>query len=275
MTNVRNLDSPFWRIALEQCRAALHRPGDPLLRMDRRARPGDQAQAQGVVRASSGRARRAALFAFAGLWRPGEGGPYMAFLTCEANAMVGAVHPKAMPVMLRAGRRARAGSTSRAKAPAPLRSRSRTPTCGSSRPRDAGSTGSMTMAKTATTKPPRQEKEEEGRRRRRPSKAKAKAKKAKAPRPRKKRRGKSERARRLRGPGQAGRPSAGRRSARRGRDGRGGGDRRAPDGQAQGRDLVEDGQGGRQGRRRGDGQADRANSARSRERREPTPRKKA
>jgi putative SOS response-associated peptidase YedK len=41
------------------------------------------------------------LFAFAGIWRPGEEGPYMAFLTCEANATVGAVHPKAMPVMLR------------------------------------------------------------------------------------------------------------------------------------------------------------------------------
>jgi putative SOS response-associated peptidase YedK len=42
------------------------------------------------------------LFAFAGLWRPGEGGvPYMAFLTCDPNAVVGAVHPKAMPVMLR------------------------------------------------------------------------------------------------------------------------------------------------------------------------------
>ena len=27
----------------------------------------------------------------------------MAFLTCEANAVVGAVHPKAMPVMLRPG----------------------------------------------------------------------------------------------------------------------------------------------------------------------------
>jgi putative SOS response-associated peptidase YedK len=26
----------------------------------------------------------------------------MAFLTCESNAVVGAVHPKAMPVMLRA-----------------------------------------------------------------------------------------------------------------------------------------------------------------------------
>ena len=44
------------------------------------------------------------MFAFAGLWRPGDRNseePYMAFLTCEANEVVGAVHPKAMPVMLR------------------------------------------------------------------------------------------------------------------------------------------------------------------------------
>ena len=41
------------------------------------------------------------LFAFAGLWRPGEGGPFMAFLTCEPNQTVGAIHPKAMPVILR------------------------------------------------------------------------------------------------------------------------------------------------------------------------------
>ncbi len=34
---------------------------------------------------------------------PGEDGPYLAFLTCDANAVVGAVHPKAMPVMLRPG----------------------------------------------------------------------------------------------------------------------------------------------------------------------------
>ena len=45
------------------------------------------------------------LFAFAGIWRPGTkddgGGPFMAFLTCPPNPTVGAVHPKAMPVMLR------------------------------------------------------------------------------------------------------------------------------------------------------------------------------
>ena len=43
------------------------------------------------------------LFAFAGIWRPSEAGPFMAFLTCEANSVVGAVHPKAMPVMLTPG----------------------------------------------------------------------------------------------------------------------------------------------------------------------------
>jgi len=40
------------------------------------------------------------MFAFAGIWRPGESGPFMSFLTCEPNATVGAVHSKAMPVML-------------------------------------------------------------------------------------------------------------------------------------------------------------------------------
>ena len=43
------------------------------------------------------------LFAFAGLWRPTEDGPRFAFLTCAPNTVVGRVHPKAMPVILRAG----------------------------------------------------------------------------------------------------------------------------------------------------------------------------
>ena len=37
---------------------------------------------------------------FAGIWRPLGEGRAFAFLTCEPNAMVGAVHPKAMPVIL-------------------------------------------------------------------------------------------------------------------------------------------------------------------------------
>ena len=94
ITNVRNLSSPFWRSALD--------------RPDRRC----------IVPVSRfcewtgevGKKRKVwfgmaehhdPLFAFAGVWRPGEGGPFMAFLTCEPNQVVGAIHPKAMPVMLR------------------------------------------------------------------------------------------------------------------------------------------------------------------------------
>jgi putative SOS response-associated peptidase YedK len=40
------------------------------------------------------------VFAFAGIWGPADDGAFMAFLTCQPNATVGAVHPKAMPVML-------------------------------------------------------------------------------------------------------------------------------------------------------------------------------
>ncbi|WP_118856719.1 SOS response-associated peptidase [Sphingomonas mesophila] len=94
VTNVRNLASPFWRSALN---SPERRCVVPVTRF---------CEWTGEV----GAKRKVwfgmhqdhdPLFAFAGLWRPGEGGPFMAFLTCEANALVGAVHPKAMPVMLR------------------------------------------------------------------------------------------------------------------------------------------------------------------------------
>ena len=101
VTNIRNLDSPFWRSALNnverRCIVPVTRfcewtaEPDPATKRKRKVwfglHPAEQEEP---------------LFAFAGLWRPGEGGPYMAFLTCDANAVVGAVHPKAMPVMLRA-----------------------------------------------------------------------------------------------------------------------------------------------------------------------------
>ena len=103
VTNIRNLDSPFWRSALNnverRCIVPVTRfcewtaEPDPATKRKRKVwfglHPAEQEEP---------------LFAFAGLWRPGEGGPYMAFLTCDANAVVGAVHPKAMPVMLRAAR---------------------------------------------------------------------------------------------------------------------------------------------------------------------------
>jgi putative SOS response-associated peptidase YedK len=40
------------------------------------------------------------IFAFAGIWRPTEDAAAFAFLTCEANPIVAAVHPQAMPVIL-------------------------------------------------------------------------------------------------------------------------------------------------------------------------------
>ena len=38
--------------------------------------------------------------AFAGIWRPADEGNVFAFLTCEPNALVAPIHPKAMPVIL-------------------------------------------------------------------------------------------------------------------------------------------------------------------------------
>jgi putative SOS response-associated peptidase YedK len=98
VTNVRNLASPFWRSALDRpdrrCIVPVTRfcewtaDPDPVTKRKAKVWFGMQDA-------------HPELFAFAGLWRPGEGGPFFAFLTCEANATVGAVHPKAMPVMLR------------------------------------------------------------------------------------------------------------------------------------------------------------------------------
>jgi putative SOS response-associated peptidase YedK len=100
VTNVRNLTSNFWRRAL----------GDPARRCivpvtsfcEWTAEPDPETKRKAKVWFGLHEDVHP-LFAFAGIWRPGEGGPFMAFLTCEANKVVGDVHPKAMPVMLRPG----------------------------------------------------------------------------------------------------------------------------------------------------------------------------
>lgn len=96
-TNVRHLDSPFWRPALANLAWRCIVPvtqfcewtvePDPATGRKRKVWFGMREQAQ-------------PLFAFAGIWRPNDGERFMAFLTCEPNATVGALHPKAMPVML-------------------------------------------------------------------------------------------------------------------------------------------------------------------------------
>lgn len=94
VTNVRNLSSPFWRNALANPQRRCLVPVTSFCEWT-----GEVGRKSKVW---FGMAEdHPPLFAFAGLWRPGEGGPFMAFLTCEANEKVGAVHPKAMPVMLR------------------------------------------------------------------------------------------------------------------------------------------------------------------------------
>lgn len=96
VTNVRNLSSPFWRSALDNPARRCLVPVTQFCEWT--------GEAGRKTKCWFGMAERhGPLFAFAGIWRPGEGGPFMAFLTCDANETVGAVHPKAMPVMLRPG----------------------------------------------------------------------------------------------------------------------------------------------------------------------------
>jgi putative SOS response-associated peptidase YedK len=95
VTNVRNLASPFWRSALARTDRRCIVPVTQFCEWE--GEKGAKRKVWFGLREDAD-----PLFAFAGLWRPGEGGvAYMAFLTCEPNTIVGAVHPKAMPVMLR------------------------------------------------------------------------------------------------------------------------------------------------------------------------------
>ncbi len=99
MTNVRNLDSIFWRAALGNRERRCIVPVSRFCEWTAEADPVTKKKSKVWFGLHEG---DDPLFAFAGIWRLGEGGPFMAFLTCDANAVVGAVHPKAMPVMMRA-----------------------------------------------------------------------------------------------------------------------------------------------------------------------------
>lgn len=94
VTNVRNLNSGFWRSMLttpaRRCLVPVTSfseyglaPGEdgkkPLHWFDVPSRP---------------------IFAFAGIWRPTERANAYGFLTTEPNSVVAPIHPKAMPVIL-------------------------------------------------------------------------------------------------------------------------------------------------------------------------------
>lgn len=95
VTNVRNLESPFWRSTIanpaQRCLVPFTEFAEP--------RPGKDPE--------TGRPANwwfnipgEEVCAFAGIWRWSEGKRRFAFLTCEPNPLVAPLHPKAMPVIL-------------------------------------------------------------------------------------------------------------------------------------------------------------------------------
>lgn len=97
VTNVRNLASPFWRSALANPAQRCLIPASEFCEWE-----GEK----GAKVARWSTVPSLPVFAFAGIWQPGaadllgDARACFAMLTCEPNALVGAVHPKAMPVIL-------------------------------------------------------------------------------------------------------------------------------------------------------------------------------
>jgi putative SOS response-associated peptidase YedK len=95
VTNIRNLQSPFWRGTLAKPEFRCIVPAVQFAEWTPAPDP------------ETGRKREIWFsmvddqpFMFAGAWRPSNYGPRFAFLTCEANDLVRPIHPKAMPVIL-------------------------------------------------------------------------------------------------------------------------------------------------------------------------------
>lgn len=92
VTNVRNHSSPFWRKALSTPAQRCLVPVTEFCEWEGEA-------GSKVARWFSVPSRP--VFSFAGIWRQTEGGQGVyALLTCEPNALVAEIHPKAMPVIL-------------------------------------------------------------------------------------------------------------------------------------------------------------------------------
>jgi putative SOS response-associated peptidase YedK len=91
VTNVRNLASPFWRSALADAARRCLVPVTQFCEWE--GEKGAKIKRWFSVPSLP-------VFAFAGIWRPTSEGAAFAFLTCEPNPLVAAIHPKAMPVIL-------------------------------------------------------------------------------------------------------------------------------------------------------------------------------
>ena len=90
ITNVRNLQSPFWRSMLgnpaQRCLVPFASFAEPKI---------GQGRAEHWFSIPS-----RPVAAFAGIWRQSDEGMVYAFLTCDPNPMIAPLHPKAMPVIL-------------------------------------------------------------------------------------------------------------------------------------------------------------------------------
>lgn len=100
VTNVRNYTSPFWKSALANPARRCLVPVTEFQEWSVAPMPGT-----GKKKAFWFSVPSQPVFAFAGIWRPTEGVPVYSFLTCgyegdPANHVVGAIHPKACPVVL-------------------------------------------------------------------------------------------------------------------------------------------------------------------------------
>lgn len=97
MTNVGNLASPFWRTSLEKPTWRCLVPVTAFVGWTADPDPATGSKRKVWFEMCDGDP-----FVFAGIKRPmGTGEPdRFAFLTCAPNSVVGAVHPKAMPVIL-------------------------------------------------------------------------------------------------------------------------------------------------------------------------------
>lgn len=89
--NVRNLDSPFWTGTLRHPELRCLVPVTAFMEWGG-GEKGKRAQHWFGVKSEP-------VFAFAGIWRDSEVASF-AFLTCEPNPLVGAVHAKSMPVIV-------------------------------------------------------------------------------------------------------------------------------------------------------------------------------
>ncbi len=90
VTNVRNLESPFWIGTLRhpELRCLI-----PVTRFQ------EWSGEKGQKRQHWFTVPNQPIFAFAGIWRDEEI-PHFAFLTTEPNALIAPIHPKAMPLIL-------------------------------------------------------------------------------------------------------------------------------------------------------------------------------